>query len=104
MLRKLNTNEKIKAYIEDNGDDILNQLEIARAAPRNDAEAKALLRKFRQLVDTLANEQIILSDAGIKLAIARQTENQLDDFEFDPQISSAIQQLQAGELLQTMYE
>lgn len=104
MLRKLNTNEKIKAYIENNGDDILNQLEIARAAPRNDAEAQALLRKFRQLVDMLANEQIILSDAGIKLAIARQTENDLDQYEFDPQISLAIQQLQAGALLQTMYE
>lgn len=103
-LEKLRTSEKIKAFIEENGDDILNQLEIARAAPRNDAEARALLRKFRQLVDSLANEQIILSDAGIKLAIARQTENDLDEYEFDPQISSAIQQLQAGALLQTMYE
>ncbi len=104
MLEKLRTNEKIKAFIEENGDDILNQLEKARAAPRNDAEAKALLKKFRQLVDSLANDQIILSDAGIELAIARQTENDLDQYEFDPQISLAIQQLQAGALLQTMYE
>lgn len=104
MLEKLQTNEKIMAFIEENGDDILYQLEKARAAPRNDAEAKALLKKFRQLVDSLANDQIIMSDAGIKLAIARQTENGLDQYEFDPQISLAIQQLQAGALLQTMYE
>lgn len=104
MLNKLDTHEKIKAFIEDNGDDILNQLEKARAAPRDDTEATALLRKFRQLVDSLANEQIILSDAGIKLAIARQTENELDQHEYDPQIYSAIQQLQANEFLQTKLE
>ena len=104
MLNKLDTHEKIKAFIEDNGDDILNQLEQARAAPRDDTEATALLRKFRQLVDSLANEQIILSDAGIKFAIADQTENELDQHEYDPQIYSAIQQLQANELLQTKLE
>lgn len=104
MLDKLRSHEKIKAFIEDNGDDILNQLEKARAAPRDDTEASALLRKFRQLVDSLANEQIILSDAGIKLAIARQTENELDQYEYDPQIYSAIQQLQAVKLLRTKLE
>ena len=104
MLVKLRSHEKIKAFIEDNGDDILNQLETARSVSRDDREASAILRKYRQLVDSLANEQIILSDAGIKLAIARQTENKLDEYEYDPQIFSAIQQLQAIELLRTKLE
>ncbi len=104
MLDKLRSHEKIKIFIEDNGDDILNQLENARSAPREDREASAILRKYRQLVDSLANEQIILSDAGIKLAIARQTENELDEFEYDPQIFSAIQQLKAIEILRIKLE
>lgn len=101
MLNKLRSHETIKTFIQDNGDDILGQLETARLASRNDLEAIALLRKYQRLVDSLAKEQIILRDAGLKLGIARETENEIDEYEYDPQILAGIQQLQAIEILRS---
>ena len=42
--------------------------------------------------DQLLKDQITISDAGLKFAIARQTKNEIDDLEYDPQIAAAIQQ------------
>ncbi len=101
MLNKLRSHEKIKAFITENGDDILAKLEKAQLAPNTDRDAAALLRKYQRLMDSLSKEQIILSDTGLELAIARETKNELDDYEYDPQILGAIQQLRAIEILQS---
>ncbi len=101
ILTKLRRHEKIKTFIEENGDDILAKLDAARHASREDREAIALLRKYRRLVDALSKEELVLSNAGINLAIARETENDLDEYEHDPQILAAIQQLRLLELFQT---
>ena len=101
ILTKLRRHEKIKAFIEENGDDVLTKLDAARNASREDRDAIALLRKYRRLVDALSKEELVLSNAGINLAIARETENDLDEYEHDPQILAAIQQLRLLELFQT---
>ena len=101
IFTKLRRHEKINAFIEENGDDVLAQLDAARHASREDREAIALLRKYRRLVDALSKEELVLSNAGINLAIARETENDLDEYEHDPQILAAIQQLKLLELFQT---
>jgi carboxyl-terminal processing protease len=101
MLSKLRGHEKIKAFIEANGDDILAKVEAAKEASRDDQDATALLRKYQRLNDSLAKEQIIISDAGLKLAIARETKNDSDEYEYDPQIVAGIQQLKAIEVFQS---
>ena len=101
MLRKLQTHKEIKNFIEENGDDILNQMEKAQYASKEDTEAASTLRKYQRLVDALTEEGIILSDIGLKLAIARQTENDLDEYEYDPRIIRAIDQLRVFKLYQS---
>ena len=101
ILTKVRQHEKIKTFIEENGDDVLTKLDEARHASREDREAIALLRKYRRLVDTLSKEELVLGNAGIDLAIARETENDVDEYEHDPQILAAIQQLKLLELFQT---
>ena len=101
ILTKLREHEKIKAFIDENGDDVLTKLDHARHASREDREAIALLRKYRRLVDALSKEEFVLGNAGINLAIARETENDVDEYEHDPQILAAVQQLKLLELFQT---
>lgn len=101
ILNKLRKHEKIKAFIEENGDDVLAKLEAARYASREDREAIALLRKYRRLVDALSEEELVLGNAGINLAIARETKHDVDEYEHDPQILAAVRQLKLIELFKT---
>ena len=101
MLRKLQKHEKIKTFIEENGDDVLAQLEEAQHASKEDTEAASLLRKYQRLVDSLTEAGIILNDVGVKLAIARETENDIDEYEYDPRILRAIDQLRVFKFYQS---
>ena len=101
ILTKLRKHEKIQTFIEENGDDVLAKLDAARHASREDREAIAMLRKYRRLVDALSEEELVLGNAGINLAIARETENDLDEYEHDPQILAAVRQLKLLELFHT---
>ena len=102
MLRKLQKHERIKTFIEENGDDVLAQLEKAQHASKEDSEAVSTLRKYQQLVDALTEEGIILSNVGLKLAIARETTNDRDEYEYDPRIIRAIDQLRVLKIYQSM--
>ena len=101
MLRKLQNHKEIKDFIEENGDDILPQLAEAQHASKEDTEAAATLRKYQRLIDSLAEDGIVLSDIGMKLAIARQTANDLDEYEHDPRIIRAIDQLRVFKIYQS---
>jgi carboxyl-terminal processing protease len=101
MLRKLQNHKEIKDFIEKNGDDILSQLEKAQHASKEDTEAASLLRTYQRLVDLLTAEGIILSNVGLKLAIARETENDIDEYEYDPRIIRAIDQLRVFKIYQS---
>ena len=98
MQFKLRDHEKLKTFVEENGDDVLAQLEAAERAPRDDRPAAKLLRSYQRLSDALTEEQIVLSDIGIKYAIAQITENPRDELEQDPQIVAAMEQLKVLEL------
>ncbi len=102
MLRKLQNHEKIKTFIAENGDDILTQLDKAEHASREDTDAAALMRKYQRLVDSFTEEGIILSSVGLKLAIARETEDTVDEYEYDPRIIRAIDQLRAFRLYESV--
>ena len=95
---KLRNHEKLKTFVEENGDDVLGQLATASHASRDDKQAAKLLRSYQRLMDTLTEEQIILSDIGIKYALAQITETSRDELENDPQIVAAMEQLKVLEL------
>ncbi len=98
MQVKLRNHQKIKTFVEENGDDVLSKIFEAEHASRDDREAAKLLRKYRRLTDSLTEEQIILSDIGIKFAIALETQNIKDDIVHDPQVVAAMEQMKVLEL------
>ena len=98
MQLKLRDHEKLKTFIEENGDDVLVQLATAEHASRDDRHAAKLLRSYQRLSDALTEEQIVLSDVGIKYVLAQITENDRDELEHDPQIVAAMEQLKVLEL------
>ena len=99
MLRsKLRNHEKLKVFIEENGDDVLEKLTAAEHAARDDLQAGKLLRSYQRLSDALAEEQIVLRDLGIKYGLAQITETSQDELMHDPQIFAAINQLKVLEL------
>ncbi|MCY4402708.1 MAG: S41 family peptidase [Candidatus Poribacteria bacterium] len=98
MQIKLRNHQKVKTFIEENGDDVLEKLFAAEHAPREDRQAAKILRSYRRLTDALTEEQIILSDIGIKYAIALETKNIKDEIIHDPQVTAAIEQLKVLEL------
>ena len=94
MLSRLANHQSLKDFLQTNGDDILSQIEKAESADREDYKAAGLLRKYRRFADTLSKkEQIVLGDSALKYALAGETENKIDDYEYDPQIASAMRQL-----------
>ena len=101
MLRKLQNHEGIKTFIEENGDEVLAQLDKAEHASKEDSEAASMLRKYQRLVDSFTAEGIILSNVGLKLAIARETENEIDEYEYDPRIIRAIDQLRVFKIYES---
>lgn len=98
MQLKLRNHDKLKTFVEEHGDDVLQKLFDAEHASRDDRQAVKLLRAYSRLSDSLTDEQIILSDIGIKYAIALETENTKDEIMHDPQIVAAIEQLKVLEL------
>ena len=98
MQLKLRNHETLKTFVAENGDDILKQLATASHASRDDREAIKLLRSYQRLTDALTEEQIVLSDIGIKYALAQVTETSRDELEHDPQIVAAMEQLKVLEL------
>ena len=95
---KLQNHEKLKTFIEENGDDVLEKLTAAEHAARDDLQAGKLLRSYQRLSDALAEEQIVLRDIGIKYGLAQITETSQDELMHDPQIFAAINQLKVLEL------
>ena len=98
MHLKLRNHEKLKTFVEENGDDVLAKLTAAEHAARDDRQAIKLLRSYQRLSDGLTEEQIVLSDLGIKYALAQITETTRDELEHDPQIVAAMEQLKVLEL------
>ena len=98
MQLKLQNHEELKTFIEDNGDDVLEKLTAAEHAARDDLQAARFLRSYQRLSDALTEEQIVLSDIGVKYVLAKITETPRDELMHDPQIVDAMNQLKVLEL------
>ena len=53
MHSKLQNHEKLKTFIEENGDDVLKKLTAAENAARDDLQAAKFLRSYQRLSDAL---------------------------------------------------
>ena len=98
MQLKLRDHEKLQTFVDEHGDDVLAQLATAENAPRDDRHAAKLLRSYQRLGDALTEEQVVLSDIGVKYALAQMTDDPRDDLEHDPQIVAAMEQLKVLKL------
>ena len=94
MRRKLRDSESLKEFIKEAGDDILERLEQNGKAE----EANPDEELFRSFVKKLSEENIVLSENLIKLTIALKTQDDVDEYEYDPVIRFAINHLRALEV------
>ena len=98
MQLKLQNHEKLKTFIEENGDNVLEKLTAAEHAARDDLQAARFVRSYQRLSDALTEEQIVLRDIGVKYVLAKITETSRDELMHDPQIVAAMNQLKVLEL------
>jgi len=95
MYWELRSSKSLKEFVKESGDDILKRLSIAE---ENDDENPDK-NLFDSFVKKLAKEDIVLSKNLIKLAIAYETSDEVDEYEYNPIIRFAISHLRALEIL-----
>jgi len=91
MYRRLRNSEILEEFVKESGDDILKRVELGE---KSDEESPDRVL-FNSFVKKLAQENIVLSESLIKLAIAHITEDEVDEYEHDPSIRFAINHLRA---------
>ena len=96
IFRKLRSSENLDQFVKEAGDDILKKLETVKG---NGTQENPDLGLFRSFTKKLSQEDIVLSESLIKLAIAYKTENEVDEYEYDPVVRFAINHLRALEVL-----
>lgn len=95
MYRKLRTSKSLDDFIAEAGDDILKRLN--RKAEKDSGNPDEEL--FKSFVKKLSQDNIVLSENLIKMAIAEKTKDETDEYEYDPVIRFAINHLRAFEVL-----
>lgn len=91
MWQRARSSEAMKRFLHDAPEDVLAQL--SKLDP--DDATHPLRRSYETLVDELEQEGIVLSAELLDYAIARETLNEVDDYEYDPWIRAARQYLAA---------
>jgi carboxyl-terminal processing protease len=95
MYWKLRGSESLKEFVKEAGDDILERLEVTKG---NGTESPDM-RLFDSFVKKLSKDNIVLSENLIKLAIAEETKDEADEYEYDPVIRFAVNHLRAFEVM-----
>ena len=96
MYRGLRNSKSLDEFVKEAGDDILEKL---RVAEQEKSQENPDLELFRSFTKRLAQDNIVLSENLIKLAVAQKTENEIDEYEHDPVIRFAINHLRALDVL-----
>ena len=99
--RKIRESRELKDFIKTNGQDILFKI---KQDEEDEDEDDPNLAKFKQLLDSLERKNLVLRPELIKAAIARETLDEKDDYEFDPQVQEAIKYLEAFEAFKRVAE
>lgn len=96
MRRELRDSKSLKEFIKEAGDDILERLRYNGKKDKDEENPDEEL--FRSFVKKLSQENIVLSENLIKLTIALETQDDADEYEYDPVIRFAINHLRALEV------
>ncbi len=102
MWRKLRALDSFQSFVKEREEGFLKTLkEAEETRERQEITVRnEILQDFRDFVSSLADEQIVLNNMLVKLAIATETPDPSDDYEYDPQIRAAMNYLKALEVLQ----
>ena len=95
MFRKLRSSKSLDEFISEAGDDILKRLNRKNGKDAENPDDEL----FKSFVKKLSQEDIVLSENLIKLAIAEKTKDETDEYEYDPVIKFAISHLRALDVL-----
>jgi len=101
MWWKLRRGEMLKEFLQKAGEDILIKLKAAQASKEKDSET--VLSQYEDFVKELEKEQIFLSDELIKFAIAAETKDPKDEYEYDPRIQTAVKHLRAYDVFKPSF-
>ncbi len=101
MWWKLRNGDILKQFLEKSGDDILDKLKEAQATAEENG-SDPIFNQYENFVKDLEKEQIFLSDDLIKFAISFETKDTKDEYEYDPQIQTAVKHLQAYNVFQQL--
>lgn len=96
VFRKLRSSENLDQFVKEAGDDILEKLETVKGSG---VQENPDLELFRSFTKRLSQEDIVLSESLIKLAIAYKTKDEVDEYEYDPVVRFAINHLRAINVL-----
>ena len=99
--RKIRESQELKDFVKTNGQDILFKI---KQDEEDEDEDDPNLAKFKQLLNSLEKKGLALRTELIKSAIARETLDEKDDYEFDPQVQEAIKYLEAFEAFKRVAE
>lgn len=99
--RKLRESQELKDFVKENGQDILFKI---KGDEEDEDEDDPALAKFKQLLDSIEKKGLALRIELVKSAIARETLDEKDDYEFDPQVQEAIKYLEAFEAFKRVVE
>ncbi|MBM3242896.1 S41 family peptidase [Candidatus Poribacteria bacterium] len=112
MWWKLRRGDTLKKFLQKAGEDILIKLKAAQAPAlslrmRGDEkvgkDSEVVLSQYEDFVKELEKEQIFLSDELIKFAIAAETKDPKDEYEYDPRIQTAVKHLQAYDVFKSKF-
>jgi len=98
MWRKLRSSDALKTFLQGESPDLLKAIEAFKA----DNTTDRLYRKYQAFLKSASEQNIVLSEGLIRFAIASETVNETDDFEYDPQIAAAIEYLRAFDVYRAL--
>jgi len=98
IFRKLRSSESLDKFVKEAGDDILKRLEVETRHAVS-LQENPDVELFMSFTKKLSQEDIVLRESLIKLAIAYKTKDEVDEYEYDPVVRFAINHLRALEVL-----
>jgi carboxyl-terminal processing protease len=99
QIRKIRASESVKTFLKDEPPTVLKTLDAIKPGGET---MPPLLRKYQTLLSALERENTVASESLIKYAIARETLDESDDYEYDPQVQAAIQYLHAFNVFRSL--
>jgi len=103
MWWQLRRSDALKEFINKAGEDVLVKLKEVQAS-EDKKDSQMILGQYEDFVKELEKEQIFLGDELIKFAIAAETKDPKDEYEYDPRIKAAVKHLRAYDVFKSTFD